>query len=210
MLHFRAAPSPAEQASGIIPATDAHIAGMLAAQEYCSLAAKLETGVPVTDIERGGFLVHLLTDVDFKEIVTNPDVISRVHLDPAGEVDAYAICYPLPVWNEENPSWLGSIAFHEGVAPGPKAEETILFRYVATGPNAAAGVGIGMTSTLVESYGRQGYKAVYGETLRSPYYNRPANLIHSRRIGMENAGRILEPRDGQTFDWTVYRKTFAD
>jgi hypothetical protein len=50
-----------QESPTIISATLEHVPGMLAVQQSCSLADKVAAGMTKADIERGGFLVHMMS-----------------------------------------------------------------------------------------------------------------------------------------------------
>jgi hypothetical protein len=142
------------------------------------------------------------------EAVANPEVVTRVHLNPEGEVDGHAIAYPIPIWTARNPGWPDSIIMHSTAPIGPKPEETMLFRYAATRLGAAPGLGTHLITSSLRLFQQLGYKAAVCETLLEPYYNRPAHLVLPRRANFSNVGCIDESYGGQDYTWRFYRKIF--
>lgn len=197
----------AERGRGIIPAALEDVAAITDIQNASLLETKLAAGLDQRTIERGGFLVHALGVEKIEEMVTDSAIISRVHVDEAGAVDAYAFLYPMDHWKAQNPGWCDTIIMKPNAPPTPKDEKSVLFRYVAASPDAAPGVGAHMNSALLALCQGLGYKAVFGENLLAPYYNRAAHVVNTRRLGYEDVGEIRERYQGIDYHWTYVRKS---
>lgn len=206
MRSLESVPAGIEPATGIIPATREHITGILAVQQCCSLASKIAAGVPQADIERGGFLVHMLDESELEELVEDPEVTALVRTN-GDEVVGYALGYLLSSWKERKPEWSNTVILNNDVEPSTlKDEQALYIRHVATGPTARPGAGAELSRTLIETSRQLGCTAVVGEALLRPYLNRPTHVIHARRLGFQDIGRVEEMHEGEEYEWTLYRK----
>lgn len=197
----------AERGQGIIPAAPEDVAAIAGIQDANLLETKLRDGLDRRAIERGGFLVHALGVEEIEGIIEDPDVISRVHVNEKGVVDAYAFLYPMAHWKKLNSGWFDTIVMRPDAPPTPKDEHSVLFRYVAASPEAAPGVGASMNSSALRLCRGLGFQAVFGENLLEPYHNRAAYITNTRRHGYIDVGEIHETYEGGEYRWTYIRKS---
>jgi predicted GNAT superfamily acetyltransferase len=184
------------------------IQGILQVQKERSLSSAVKEK-DREDIERNGFLVHMLSEDELEKLIDTPQDVITITYKENEDVLGYAIGYTMKLWRELHPDWENGIHFLEHFGPQDIGENSVYFRHVATSQNAKAGIGAQISKELVRLSQEKGFTRILGEILKEPYLNRPSLVVH-KRMGFSEIGEIDEVFEGGQYKWGLFRKMLVD
>lgn len=183
------------------------ISDVLKIQEEQSISKVIEEKSGNKDeIERNGFLVHLLSEDELSEILNIPEGIETIVCKEGGEIVGYSIGYNLELWKKLNPDWESSVRFLEGFDKAELSSKSVYLRHINTSPRAKAGTGKKISMQFIEQSKSRGFLSVFGEILKEPYANKASMAVH-KRMGFAEIGEIREKDSGQgELIWALMQK----
>jgi len=192
---------------GLCQATKADIKSILDIQRENSLS-NLVGQREKDEIEKSGFLVHMLSEEELESLIDNPEKVVTVVYKRDGKVLGYAIGYDMKLWQELKPEWIDSIKFLEGFSL-EDLEGSVYFRHVAKTSEAGVGVGAKLSVGLVKISEERGFNRILGEILEEPYINRPSLQLHTNpnpKMSFFKIGEIDEKYEGENYRWGLFEK----
>ena len=200
-----------ESAPVIGQATQADVQGILRIQESRSLEKSLHEGLTLDELQRSGFLVHLLSEEELIEIINMPESVRTLVYRDGDEVVGYAVGYLMRLWMEKNPEWIKGVKLKEGISPDEISDDsTIYLRHVATLPvPGKSGMGARLSKELVRISKEQGFENIMGEILKEPYFNRVSFAVHDR-LKFKEIGEIDEVYKDKKYKWGLFRRPLTE
>lgn len=182
------------------------IQGILQVQNEQSLSDAIAKGKSREEIERSGFLVHMLTAEELEKLLDMPQDVIVLSCKENEKVLGYSIGYAVKLWKELHPNWENSIRFFNDFGLQDVGNDAVYCRHVAA---SKAGVGAQLTRELVRMSQERGFTKMLGEIAKEPYINRVSSAVH-KRMGFEEIGEIDEILEGAQYKWGLVRKMFVD
>jgi hypothetical protein len=192
---------------GLCQATKADIKSILDIQRENSLS-NLVGQKEKDEIEKSGFLVHMLSEEELESLIDNPEQTITIVYKRGSEVLGYAIGYDIKLWQELNPRWKDDIKFLDGFN-FQNLEDAVYFRHVAKSSKAGIIVGANLSLKVIEISEERGFKRILGEILEEPYLNKPSLRSHtnpSPRMSFIKIAEINENYQGQNYRWGFFEK----
>jgi hypothetical protein len=179
----------------IRPAKYEDIKGILAVQKELLLGDRRGT-----DVQKRGFLVYSLNEIQLKNVISNNQNFLLVAEGKEGIV-GYALASDLDEWRKNKPHWDEEVTAGTEIKKHLFKDRVLYFRHIARRDDFS-GVGGKLEEEVYALAKNQGYQSVVGEVLERPVPNERSKQVHEKR-GFRKIGEV-DYRDGNV--WGLYEK----